>query len=548
MDRRTFLAVSAALAASGCHRKAASLSLPPGTLTATGHELGHRLRDGGLPEPGETIRKKVVIVGAGMSGLSAAWRFQRAGFNDFELLELESSAGGNARWGKNAVSAYPLGAHYIPLPTPEARAAKHMLADIGVLIGDADAKSPNYEERALVQAPHERLYRNGQWVDNLNPTEGISEEDRDDWKRFEARVKQFQAARGKDGRRAFAIPLAHSSRDPDFLSLDRITMAAWMQAEGFHSEAVHWLVNYATRDDYGCDYRNVSAWAGLHYFACRDAAFSGDADHDAVLTWPAGNGHVVQKLLERGRFAIRSRALVFRVLPRPKEVALSVFLAEENRSVTVVAEHVIWAAPFTFAARALMGESDLAAALKARDYAPWVTANLTLSELPYKHHGAPLAWDNVIYDSASLGYVVATHQGVATLPGPTVLTWYFPLAAIAPAEGRRKLLNLKREAWVETALRDIEKPHPEIREITRSADVFANGHAMVVPRPGLIWGAEQSRIQAWNAAPSSKLHFAHADASGLSLFEEANDRGVAAAETVLARFGARVDSLRYRKG
>lgn len=551
MDRRTFLAVSAALAASGCGRSAKSPPTPPGTLTATGHELGHRLRDGGLPAPGETLRRKVVIVGAGMSGLSAAWRLQRAGFTDFELLEMEPSAGGNARWGQNAISAFPLGAHYIPLPTAEARAAKHLLADIGVLIGDPDAKSPKYEERALVQAPHERLYRNGQWVDNLNPTEGISKEDRDDWQRFESRVKQFQAARGKDGRRAFAIPLSHSSRDPEFLNLDRITMAAWLQAEGFTSEAVHWLVNYATRDDYGCDYRNVSAWAGLHYFACRDGAFSSDPDHDNVLTWPAGNGHVVQKLLARGRFAIRSRSLVHRVEPRAKDVALHVYLADETRSITIVADEVIWAAPFAFAARALAGGTsevrDLATALRARDYAPWVTANLTLSELPYAHHGAPLAWDNVIYDSASLGYVVATHQGVATLPGPTVLTWYFPLAAISPAEGRRKLLNLKREAWAETALMDIERPHPEIRSITREIDVFANGHAMVVPRPGLIWGPEQARVQAWNAQRRTRLHFAHADASGLSLFEEANDRGVAAAEAVLARLGARVDTLRYRR-
>lgn len=547
MDRRTFLAVSAALAAAGCGRGAKTPPTPPGTLTATGHALGHRLRDGGLPPPGETLRRKVVIVGAGMSGLSAAWRLQRAGFTDFELLDLESSAGGNARWGQNAVSAFPLGAHYIPLPTPEARAAKYLLADIGVLVGDPDAKKLRYEERAMVQAPHERLYRNGQWVDNLNPTEGISDADRDDWRRFEARVKQFQAARGKDGRRAFAIPLAHSSRDPEFLNLDRITMAAWLQAEGFTSEAVHWLVNYATRDDYGCDYRTVSAWAGLHYFACRDSAFAGEGDHDAVLTWPAGNGHVVQKLLARGRFNLRPRALVHRVEPRAKDVALSVYLADEARSVTLVAEEVVWAAPFAFAARALAGEPDLAAALKARDYAPWITANLTLSELPYAHHGAPLAWDNVIYDSASLGYVVATHQGVTTLPGPTVLTWYFPLAAISPAEGRRKLLNLKREAWVEAALMDIEKPHPEIRSITREADVFANGHAMVVPRPGLIWGAEQARVQAWNAARGTRLHFAHADASGLSLFEEANDRGVAAAEAVLVKLGSRADTLRHRR-
>lgn len=545
MDRRGFIAAGLALAGAACSKRGkAKLNTPPGELSFTGHALGHRLRDGNLPRATDKRRAKVVIVGAGMSGLSAAWRLQRAGFNDFELLELESSPGGNARWGENNVSAYPLGAHYIPLPTKEARAARWMLADLGILQGDADAKLPRYDERALCQAPQERLYRNGQWVEGLAPIDGISAEDRAEWQRFEARMREFQAKKGRDGRRAFAIPLEFSSRDPDLLVLDRLTMAAWLQAEGFVSEAVHWVVDYACRDDYGCDYRRVSAWAGIHYFACRDSAFSHDSEQEAVLTWPSGNGHVVKRLLEQGRFRVTPNALVHRVEARKQDVTIEVFLAQESRSVEITAEQVIWAAPFGFAARALANDADLKEALAARDYAPWLTANLTLSELPHVHHGAPLSWDNVIHDSASLGYVVATHQGVRTLPGPTVLTWYFPLAAVSPLEGRRKLMTLSRERWAEAALMDLERPHPEIRNITTRIDVFGNGHAMAVPEPGLIWGEQRRNI----LARKGRLHFAHSDASGLSLFEEANDGGVMAAETVLAAYGVRSDTLRFRRG
>jgi hypothetical protein len=42
-----------------------------------------------------------------------------------------------------------------------------------------------------------------------------------------------------------------------------------------------------------------------------------------------------------------------------------------------------------------------------------------------------------------------------------------------------------------------------------------------------------------------RVHVAHADASGMSLFEEANDRGVAAAEAVLAALGVRVPTMRW---
>ena len=545
MDRREFLGAGAALLATGCARTAPAL--PPGELLGTNLALGHRLREGGLPKAGETRRKRVVIVGAGISGLSAAWRLRKAGFDDFELLELEGRPGGNARWGENAVSRYPWGSHYIPLPTRESRATRLLLAELGVLQGDPDAGKPRYDERSLCQAPQERHYRNGTWEEGLAPISGRSKSESDEWQRFQERMRSFQALRGKDGRRAFAIPLEFSSRDAALLALDRITMHDWLRAQGFHAEAVHWLVNYACRDDYGCDYREVSAWAGIHYFACRDAG-ARDPEADAVLTWPEGNGFVVRNLMERYRFPVVTDALVHRMEEGAKEVFLGVYLAQEKRAIDIRAEHVIWAAPFGFAARSSpsplgegRGEGNLAAALRAYDYAPWLTVNLTLSEPPHIDHGAPLAWDNVIYDSPSLGYVVATHQGVATHPGPTVLTWYLPLAGEAPAAGRKRLASTSREQWAEAALADLAGPHPEIRALTTRIDVFANGHAMVRPRPGLIWGDARRVI----LGRRGRLHFAHADASGLSLFEEANDRGVAAAEAVLGALGGRVSTFRW---
>jgi hypothetical protein len=538
-DRRAFLGAGAALLAAGCTRGTPAVA--PGELIGTSHAIGHRLREGGIAQATETRRAKVVIVGAGISGLSAAWRLRKAGFDEFELLELEGRPGGNARWGENAVSRYPWGSHYVTLPTREARATRLLLAELDVLKGNPDAERPVYEERALCQAPQERLYRNGTWEEGLAPLAGRSNAEAADWQRFQERMHAFQSMRGRDGRPAFAIPLEFSSRDPALLALDRLTMHDWLRGEGLVSEAVHWLVNYACRDDYGCDYRDVSAWAGIHYFASRGAA-SRDTDAEAVLTWPEGNGFVVRSLMERYRFPVTAGALVHRIEDGAKGVTLGVYLAAEKRSVEIRAERVIWAAPFQFAARALAGAPPaLVDALRSYDYAPWLTANLTLSEPPYVHHGAPLSWDNVIYDSASLGYVVATHQGVATRPGPTVLTWFLPLAGQAPAEGRKRLLNGTRAQWAEAALADLAKPHPEIRSITQRVDVFANGHAMVRPRPGLIWGDARRTI----TAHRGRLHFAHADASGISIFEESNDRGVLAAEAVLRALGGRQASVRW---
>ena len=75
------------------------------------HALGHRLRDGALPSVGATRRCGILIVGAGISGLSAAWWLARSGRDDFTILGLEAETGGNSRGGQGPQLAYPWGAH-----------------------------------------------------------------------------------------------------------------------------------------------------------------------------------------------------------------------------------------------------------------------------------------------------------------------------------------------------------------------------------------------------------------------------------------------------
>src|SRR5262249_48887594 len=98
----------------GCRQTAHRIT---GSFAGASYKVGHLLRGGEIPRVSDVRRVGVVIVGAGVAGLSAGWRFAREGFEDFEILELEPEAGGNARSGENHVSAYPWGAHYVPVPT-----------------------------------------------------------------------------------------------------------------------------------------------------------------------------------------------------------------------------------------------------------------------------------------------------------------------------------------------------------------------------------------------------------------------------------------------
>jgi monoamine oxidase len=540
VKRREFLASCAALAVTGCGDKQTAAS-PPGELSGSDLKSGHRLQLGGFPPPTETRRVPVLIIGGGIGGLSAAWKLERAGLRDFALVEMESAVGGNARYGENAVSVHPLGAHYLPLPTREARSVRELLADLGALQGDPQVSAPHYDESMLCHAPQERLLIRGLWQEGLLPRLGVAQAERAQAARFQEMMAEFRAATDGQGRRAFALPVALSSPEVRWRELDRLTMRQWLLDNGFDAPHLHWYVNYACRDDYGTDYSETSAWAGIHYYACRngEAAAANQAGHDAVLTAPEGNGWIVRKLAQRFADRTVTGALAFRIHQDRRRASADFYLMDENRTVRYEAENLIWAAPLFVLPHVAEGLPDaLASTARTGEYAPWLVANLTLREPPYSGAGAPLSWDNVLYDSPALGYVVATHQQIRMAAGPTVLTYYQALSAEPPQQARARLMNSSREDWAQQILADLGRAHPEIGKLTQGLDVFRHGHAMIRPLPGVVWSAARQQLaQGWG-----RVQFAHADVSGLSLFEEANYRGVLAAERVLVQAGVRYAS------
>jgi hypothetical protein len=216
-----------------------------------------------------------------------------------------------------------------------------------------------------------------------------------------------------------------------------------------------------------------------------------------------------------------------------QHATVDLWLAKENRSVRYEAQHLVWAAPlFQLPLIAANLPASITAAARAGSYTPWLVANLTLSEPPQNGAGASLAWDNVPYGSQALGYVVATHQNYRMAPGPTVITWYHALAHAAPSDARKTLSHTTREQWAASILGELGHMHHDIRALTQRLDVFRHGHAMIRPTPGALWGATRAALL--QAKSSSRLHLAHSDVSGLSLFEEANYRGVIAADKLLS--------------
>ncbi|MBN8826213.1 MULTISPECIES: NAD(P)-binding protein [unclassified Spirosoma] len=537
-NRRQFLIRAGAGAATLLAGSSALLSCTParsvshiqGSINGANHQVGHKLRS--IPDLTklpikEKILTDVLIVGGGVAGLSARRWLQKQGVRDVLLLEMASQTGGNAAYGQNDVSAYPLGAHYLPIPDIRNKDLLQFLQECNVITGYDDQKYPVYNEYFLCHDPEERLYINGLWQEGLVPDTGLTKEDKQQTSRFFALVDQLKQVKGADGRDAFAIPLDQSSADEHFRALDAISFASYLTQEGFTSPYLRWYLNYSCRDDYGATLANTSAWAGLHYFASRKGK-AANASASSVLTWPQGNGFLADHLRKQADSPIRANLLVYGMEFWDSAVTVRVYDALANQNLVVQANRVILATPQFITQRLLHSVASERSALAGFQYAPWLVANLTVSGLP-QGRGLPLCWDNVLYNTASVGYINANQQNLQD-SSQKVITYYKPLTDTSPDVARQAAYTTTYEQWLSQILDELELAHPGVTVYVSQADIWLWGHGMISPSPGFIWGNERRKA----AQPlDNRVFFAHSDLSGISIFEEAFYQGIRAAQEVV---------------
>jgi monoamine oxidase len=522
---------------------------------------GHRLRQQSpLPPIAVQRRAGALVLGAGIAGLSAARGFVRAGVEDVHVLELDDVAGGTSRGHTLAGMPCPLGAHYLPLPGPQAREVSEWLHEIGLLHQELGRTVA--DERHLCHSPQERLFVDGAWGEGLLPplgAEGLRQA-----RHFASRVRSLQgggaeAASAAAGHTvpafalpAYALPAFRSRWSATHESLNRETFATWLAREGIADPRLRWYLDYCCRDDYGADATTVSAWAGIHYFASRHGfAAPGEeaAERDAVFTWPQGNAWLADKLAAPLGERLHTGRTVLRVVESRHAVQALVFDEAQARVEAWTAPQAVLALPLFVAARVLDGaapqtQSALREAAAMQPRAPWLVANLHVREPLLQAQGAPPAWDNVVFGTKSLGYVDASHQSLRTAPGPTVITAYHPLdraerAGLLAAQvaglssGPSYGPSYGNSAtWHQRVLEDLRRVHPDIERRVERIALGAWGHAMAVPALGVH---RHPALQALRAA-KGRIRFAHADLAGYSVFEEAFTAGSAASAPEHARW------------
>jgi monoamine oxidase len=504
-----------------------------GGFIGVNHERGHTLRSSAAgetrtwPAPSVTRRTRVLIAGGGVAGLAAARALRLRGMDDFVMLELEDSAGGNSRGGVVGSVPCPLGAHYLPVPGDAARDVQDLLEELSVRRRIAGRWA--YDERHLCHSPQERLFINGQWQEGLLPLQDMDVDLLADYQRF-ARLVQAASAGAP-----FSIPVSNTLPAPSHRALDAQTFEAWLDQHQLTRAPLRWYLDYCCRDDYGAGLHTVSAWAGIHYFASRHGFHApgeaADAEREAgVLTWPEGNGWLTRQLAAPLGERLRTGRVVMRIAAGRYGVEVDAFNATTKAVERWQADQCIIALPLFVAARVVENPPPaLQQAAGALRYASWLVANLHIAAALHDRPGAAPSWDNVIYTDGKpgnhpgLGYVDAKHQSLQSVPGETVLTYYRAFGI--DAAQRKFLYEQPWTHWRDTVLAELSVPHPDLPEKATRIEVMRYGHAMSTPVPGIRSHTALRALQGSLQAPWQRLHFAHSDLSGYSVFEEAFTQG-----------------------
>ena len=503
----------------------------PVSFAGSNSKRGHLLRSGSFPEPSSNIQINTLIVGGGVAGLSAAWQFKQQSFSDWLLLELDDSVGGNSKSGKNAVCEYPYGAHYLPIPNENFSDLINFLKQNQIITG-FDAKGlPIYNEYYLCAEPQERLFFKGIWHEGIPPKSGLTTLEQKELSQFLKTANQFKHEVGSDGKPAFALPLEWSSLDDKFLQLDKISMQAYLKQEGYKTEFLLWYINYCCKDDFGTDIKNLSAWAGLHYFASRNGK-SANAESYEQLTWPEGNNFLVKCLSKDLKSQLKPKQLVYKIEPNGKYWKCYVLDFNTNQSACYNCENLILATPQFVNKRLLNFTNDLN--FMEFEYYPWLVANVTINKALDLNGNSDLSWDNVIFGSKSLGYVNSCHQIHHQKQQKTVITYYYNFSEQSPKLERQSIYQKDENYWKQFIIKDLSQAHSNIEELVEEIEVYVYGHGMISPAVGFKTSETRQNL----AKGLDNLYFINSDVSGISVFEQAFYNGITAAKKVLGVHGA----------
>lgn len=483
-----------------------------------GMESGHRFRDGveNLEVQNE-YDSDITIVGSGISGLSCAFKLVKEKFKGRITLITGPELFGNSADIEINGNLYPTGAHYLPLQTVESTHVREILSQFNIILKDPYSEYPTYNEKDLVYSPMERFLYNNEW------TEGNHQHNKH-FDELSNLVNRFKGENGNDGKPLFTFPVEKSSIE--LQSLDKIKFSDWIENQGMNYPDVISYLNYCIRDDYGVNIDQISAFAGILYFAGRNGKAK-NISEDTMMTWENGNAHIAKLMFEY----IRPHVNIVNGIAT--EVDKGYIKYFDGKSIAKINSPKIVLATPLFISNRILKNNKINQNL-IPNYSTWIISNFLFDELPYElFKGVGLAYDNTIYQSENLGYIYSSNQSLDISRENKVITTYTNIPTTNSNETRKVIKGLSKEELFKISSRDLISSFGEtfFRKL-KSCDITIRGHAMSAPEVGFL--EKNDQIKDINDKLSNDgILLSHSDMSRISVFEEASYHGFKAAYKIL---------------
>ncbi len=438
---------------------------PAPQVTGDHFEICHQVRDGHtFAKPAVSKRYDVVIVGGGVSGLSAAYFLQS---HDFLLLEKESHWGGNATMEEYQGQPFCTGSAFDYSGT----ASDHLAREIGL--------SP-----LPINCPDPTIV-NGKWVADTWGA-GLDELP------YSASVRESFKKFRKD-----MLALATDKNQEQF---DNTPLSKYLKS--YAPEVKLWWDTYGP-SNYGAASEDTSTMVVLEEL--KDMA--GAAEHDTRISLPGGNATLAQKLSQilQAKSADRMLAGATIVSVDPQKTEVHVTYLEGASLHTVAAKFVVMATPKFITSRIVSSLSDdQTDAMRSFRYCPYLVINTIYDKPVY----------NRAYDSwcpgTSFCDVVVADWVMQKQPGykqkNNILTFYTPVSELH----RDKLLQVPGcQKIAQNVLHDFQKLLPEFSPDPIEVHVYRRGHPMFLSAPGVF-----TKIIPAANQPLERVVFANTDAVG----------------------------------
>jgi oxygen-dependent protoporphyrinogen oxidase len=452
------------------------------------NRICHQVRDGKVfTRPAASARHDVVIVGGGISGLTAAYRLQH---RDFLLLEKEPHWGGNAYAMEYEGSTYGTGTAFVA----KKEYAYHFAKEIGL-----EPLPVNSSDASIIQG---ELIPDT-WDDGLNKLP-YPEPVREGFKKFKKEMLAIDLE--KRGKELSNTPFS------DFMKAYPPELKQWWDAYG--------------PSNYGAESDEASATVGILELQ----SMAEESHADDRYTWPGGLGALTKKLEDTLQAKYKDRmhagSTIVAVVPGKEEVQITYLLVGELK--TVAAKAVIMATPKFITRRVIdsLPEKQSDAMHQIR-YIPYPVVNLIFDK-PVFNHG----YDTWCPGSSFTDFIVADwviRKQTGYQQKFNILSCYTPLKE----EERSHLLNETGARRIAAnVLSDFQKLMPSLNVDPVEVHIYRRGHPLYMSTPGLY-----TQVQPLVRQPMDRVFFANTDSQGP---ESTTNEGILAAQRAVKEVEARL--------